>query len=196
MALRKCVDCGLEAHTKSELEKFRAHNECKYGRQNLCKTCRNKRVHEKGQNSRHNLRKRFYDMKARCYNPNHQAYSNYGERGITVCQEWLDSPDAFIEWALDNGFQIDLQIDRIDNSGEYSPDNCRWVTSIVQNRNTRANVTDFEKGTRICCRCGIEKALDEFYPLHRTIRDPEERAYLCKACQAQSKRRAGRERGP
>ena len=76
----------------------------------------------------------------RCTNPNHVAYKSYGARGITVCQEWIDSPQAFVDWALANGFSPELQIDRIDNDKGYSPDNCRWVTARENIRNRSNSV--------------------------------------------------------
>lgn len=71
-------------------------------------------------------------MRQRCYNPNATRYKNYGGRGIGVCEEWKNSSQAFILWALDNGYQEGLQIDRIDTDKDYSPENCVWVT-IQQN---------------------------------------------------------------
>lgn len=79
-------------------------------------------------------------MIERCNNSNHSAYKQYGERGIYVCQEWLDSPQAFVDWALANGFSPELQIDRIDNNKGYSPDNCRWVTARDNIRNRSNSV--------------------------------------------------------
>lgn len=76
----------------------------------------------------------------RCNNPKHIAYKQYGARGISMCQEWLDSPQAFVDWALANGFSPELQIDRIDNSKGYSPDNCRWVTARENIRNRSNSV--------------------------------------------------------
>ena len=153
----------------------------KHDRLNLCKQCRNKRKRERRlTDDRYYLRTRFKSIKQRCYDLGYQNYHYYGGRGITVCQEWLDDPGSFIDWALTSGWRRDLQIDRIDNDGPYSPDNCRWVTPSVQNRNKRNNVTDFEKGTRICERCGIEKPLEEF---NRDKYQPEGRTYICKSRQ-------------
>jgi len=74
----------------------------------------------------------------RCENPNNKWYKDYGGRGITVCDEWRN-PVVFIDWALANGWRKGLSIDRIDNNGNYKPDNCHWVTRKENNRNKRNN---------------------------------------------------------
>lgn len=74
-------------------------------------------------------------MKARCFNPKAVSYPNYGARGITVCDEWLLF-ENFHNWAMANGYADDLQLDRIDNDGNYCPENCRWVTRSINQRNT------------------------------------------------------------
>lgn len=77
-------------------------------------------------------------MKDRCYDKKVKDYKYYGERGITICDEWLNSVDAFCKWGMATGYEKGLQIDRIDNDKGYSPDNCRWVTPAVncRKRNT------------------------------------------------------------
>lgn len=74
------------------------------------------------------LRKVWNSIKQRCYNPNSQEYRNYGGRGIKMCDEWHNSSKAFIEWALNNGYSIGLDVDRIDNNGNYEPSNCQFLT--------------------------------------------------------------------
>lgn len=76
-------------------------------------------------------------MMQRCYNENDTGYKDYGGRGISICQEWRDSFDAFAEWALSHGFKMNLTIDRIDNDGNYEPNNCRWVSMKTQVHNQR-----------------------------------------------------------
>ena len=78
------------------------------------------------------------DMRKRCNNKNATNYSNYGGRGIKVCTEW-DNFEEFYNWSMDNGYNENLSIDRIDFNGDYEPNNCRWTTSVRQNRNTRKN---------------------------------------------------------
>ena len=74
-------------------------------------------------------------MKQRCYNPKATHYERYGGRGITVCDEWLNDFQPFYDWAVNNGYSDDLTIDRINNDGNYQPDNCRWTTMQEQSMN-------------------------------------------------------------
>lgn len=77
----------------------------------------------------------WYGMKARCYNPKTTKYKDYGGRGIKVCDRWLDI-NNFIE-DMYPPYKEGLTLDRIDVNGDYEPDNCRWTTKEVQQRNTR-----------------------------------------------------------
>lgn len=174
--LRKCRKCGLEAHTQKDLELFSKELEGKHGRRNRCKTCHNK--YHKQWRELNPLAQRYCHMMDRCYNPNNKNFHNYGGRGITVCNDWHDR-QAFTAWANASGFKPELTLERIDNEGHYFPDNCTWVTRSQQNRNQRTNTTNWEKETRICRMCKIEKPLIEF---HKNKSMPLGHAYDCKDC--------------
>lgn len=76
----------------------------------------------------------------RCTQLSTPNYHRYGGRGITVCQEWLESFGAFEAWSLANGYEQGLQLDRINNDGNYEPGNCRFVTSKVNSSNRYNNI--------------------------------------------------------
>jgi hypothetical protein len=82
----------------------------------------------------------FYKMVQRTTDEKCHAFKNYGGRGISICQEWLGDITIFTDWAITNGYELGLQIDRINNNGNYEPSNCRWVTSKEQGNNKRNNV--------------------------------------------------------
>ena len=95
-------------------------------------------------NYKHGLRKhRLYriwsNMKNRCYNPNTRSYERYGGRGITVCDEWKNDFMSFYNWSIANGYRDDLTLDRSNNDGNYTPENCRWATQKQQHNNTSLN---------------------------------------------------------
>lgn len=205
--LRKCLQCGLEAWTEEDLEKFNICKRSLYGRKNLCYKCewiqrKERRLRPPKPLSRYlrkyrypnsdkfiekykpiitNLRRKFASAKARCYSKNSPAYLGYGERGISICDEWLQNPDAFIEWALETNYQRSLTLERIDNDGPYAPWNCRWATRSEQARNTRkGNTTNWETGTRVCPVCGLEKPFSEFHRSSQKGASGYQR--LCKKC--------------
>ena len=99
----------------------------------------------------HNLTKhRFFNtytnMLGRCYNKNYKQFNDYGGRGITVCEEWLDVV-KFIEWCESTcPNEKGISLDRIDNDKGYSPENCRWVdksTQAINQRMRRTNTSGF-----------------------------------------------------
>lgn len=87
-------------------------------------------------------------MCKRCLDPNNSDYHNYGGRGITVCQQWMQSFEAFLE---DMGYRPDnCSLDRVDNDGNYEPNNCRWATRSEQQRNRSDNHSLTYNGKTFC----------------------------------------------
>lgn len=101
--------------------------------------------------SRHPLYHVISDAIDRCHNPKAQEYHRYGARGITVCEEWRENRERFIEWAVSNGYAKGLTIDRIDNNRGYAPDNCRFVTQQENTNNRRNTVLVEIDGKKIPC---------------------------------------------
>jgi hypothetical protein len=100
-------------------------------------------LHKKHELSKSRLFKILTGMGQRCYNPKNPNYGDYGGRGINICDEWLNKENGFIafyNWAMANGYQENLSIDRINNDKGYSPDNCRWANSKWQCNNKRNTI--------------------------------------------------------
>lgn len=109
----------------------------------------------KKSNTTHGLKKHplyglWENIKTRCYNPNFKFFNYYGGRGIRVCSAWLNDFQVFYEWAINNGWQKGLEIDRENNNGDYEPSNCRFVTGKVNCRNKRNNVLITYNGESKC----------------------------------------------
>lgn len=84
------------------------------------------------------LKRIFRSMIARCYDPNHLTYKSYGAKGIVIYEKWIKDHNQFYDWALANGYNDNLSIDRICPELGYFPENCRWITmqEQIQNRRT------------------------------------------------------------
>lgn len=91
-------------------------------------------------------------MKGRCYCVNWKPYKRYGGRGVKVCDDWRNSYEAFKNWAMSHGYADDLELDRIDVNGDYTPENCRWITHHEQTLNRRDTLFCLIDGTKIKLR--------------------------------------------
>lgn len=90
--------------------------------------------------ARTRLYRSWTNMRNRCNREKDREYKHYGGKGIKVCDEWKNDFKPFMEWALSNGYNDTLTIDRINVDGNYEPDNCRWITRKEQNNNMTSNV--------------------------------------------------------
>ena len=162
MKPRLIGDLGMGYPTSKSTKKYRCGlYECQYcGKEFEAGTSSVKRGHTKScgclRGDAHGLNSNrfyltWYNMVKRCTNPKNEDYKNYGERGITICDEWLDIV-TFITWAERTYPNIEnLTLDRIDNDKGYSPDNCRWVDKTTQaiNRRMQKNNTSGVVGVRL-----------------------------------------------
>ena len=129
IGIYECGDC--KTHFEARTETVKARN------QERCNSCASKLRAKKHGMRNHPLNNTINNMIQRCENPKTGFYSDYGGRGIKVCEEWRHDREAFFKWALANGWEEDLSIDRIDVDKDYSPSNCRFTTQSIQAQNTR-----------------------------------------------------------
>lgn len=137
-----------------------------------------KRLYKHGKaKSRPSLYTVWVSMKQRCFNQKTKNFYNYGGRGISVSKEWEDYK-IFEEWSFLNGYKEGLQIDRINNDGNYEPSNCRWVTCKVNSRNKRTNrkikgktITEWSEQSNIKLTT-LKARLDSGSSIEEAIRKP------------------------
>lgn len=112
----------------------------------------------------------FMRMIDRCENPHSKSYKDYGARGIKICDEWRNDPMKFYEWSMKNGYRKGLTIDRIDNDGNYEPNNCRWTTKLIQSNNRRTNTFIEYNGKKMTyAEWGRETGISESLIRHRIV---------------------------
>ena len=166
--LYKCGFCGTEFKART--------GNIKNGNTKSC-GCYVKKSKSEGTNRKHNLTyTRLYEIwrniKNRTLNPKNKHYNGYGGRGITICEEWKNDFMSFYNWAMTNGYEENkgLSIDRIDNDGGYSLENCRWSTRTIQQRNRGIykNNTSGYKG--VSYRKGNNKYIAQITVNHKVIR--------------------------
>ena len=130
---KTCEYCGKQFQSKNKQQKFCCHKCHGQFRSKLSLTYNSKRLYSI-----------WRCMINRCYRLKDNSYKNYGARGIVVCKEWRRSFENFKQWALETGYDKDAPrgqctLDRINNNGNYEPNNCRWVSQKIQNNNKRTN---------------------------------------------------------
>ena len=131
-------DCGNEISVR--------RNSLVSGQTKSC-GCYSRDIHTSHGMTKTRLYRIWSGIKTRCENESDESYHRYGERGIDVCSEW-ESFETFRDWALDNGYEDNLTIDRIDNNLGYYPENCRWADRVTQQNNKRNNIYVEYEGER------------------------------------------------
>ena len=163
--LCKCLSCG-------NLTKLTSY-ELTHKKKKSCGCLTNNIISQK--NTKHGLRQtRIYNiwakLRARCYRKTDRLFSYYGERGIRVCEEWNSHFISFYNWALENGYEDNLTIDRIDVNGDYEPNNCRWVNMKAQCNNKRNNIIIMYKGKEQTLKQWCEELQVDYKLVHGRIK--------------------------
>ena len=147
----KC-DCGNIAYVSAK--------NIIHGHQKSC-GCLSHVGNPKHNQSRTRVYRIYAKIKRRCFVADDIAYPKYGGRGITMCDEWKNSFVAFSKWAYSNGYRDDLSIDRIDNDGNYCPENCRWANRFDQANNKGNNLKyNYEGKTQTLAQWCKEKNMN------------------------------------
>lgn len=132
IVLCKC-ECGQEV--KVRLEYLRSGHTTSCGCASVTALINHRRTHGMTGTRLHGI---WNGMKGRCYNKNRKSYKDYGEKGVRVCKEWHDF-EPFYLWAINNGYEDHLTIERKDPFGNYEPSNCEWIPKSDQGKNKRCH---------------------------------------------------------
>jgi hypothetical protein len=138
----ECPICNIRFETQTQ--------RVKNGKATKCKSCASKVSKNKHGQYGTKLYRVWGNMIQRIENSNHHKFKDYGDRGISICDEWKDF-GVFYEWSIYSGYKEGLSIDRIDNDGNYEPSNCRWTNKCTQQQNTRRIRVSNKSGFRGVC---------------------------------------------
>jgi hypothetical protein len=128
----KC-ECGIEKNIVIDSLLSGKTNSCGcYRKENMMGVKNRNYKHGEGSSRLYQV---WMDMRIRCLNPNSIFYKRYGGRGIKICDEWENNFISFRKWAVVNGYDDKLEIDRINNNGDYCPENCRWISHKENTKN-------------------------------------------------------------
>lgn len=139
--LCRCNLCGKEDTVSS--------SSLLNGSSTKCRSC-GTRIGKQKKYSGDQVKIMFKGMKQRCYNKKARSYSNYGARGIAICDEWLNNPESFYDWAYANGYAEGMSIERINNNENYRPDNCTFISKHDQSKNRSISIMITINGTTKC----------------------------------------------
>jgi len=139
-------DCGKKIEVMSQDLIYKTKYSCGCTRKPLGER---KRKYETKNQKLYNV---WHGIKQRCYDKNKKEYKYYGGRGIIMCDNWKNDFMEFQKWALENGYQENLTIDRIDTNGNYEPSNCRWITQKENNLNRKGIIKILYNDKVICLK--------------------------------------------
>jgi hypothetical protein len=126
-----CPDCGRKRGKEKVVALLLKHGDARWKKEERLYRC-------------------WRSMRSRCYVKSETSYPFYGGRGITVCDEWRNSYEAFRDWAHSTGYNDNLTIERNDPNGNYCPENCSWITKAEQSINRRTTRFYTINGERLC----------------------------------------------
>lgn len=130
----------------------------------------------------HPLYKVWNTIKQRCFSVKRRDFHRYGGRGISICKEWADDFNTFYKWAVYSGYDKGLTIERKDNDGPYSPDNCIWADRTQQANNRRTNRVVFFEGNYLTIaqwsrlfninQHALRQRIDSGWPIEKALKQP------------------------